>query len=124
MLVHCIVAIKQVPDTDAVKMDPVSGTMVRDGVDTIVNPLDLYAIEVAIRLKEEHGGTITVLTMGPPSAITALKEAIAMGCDEGVLITDKAFAGSDTWATSYIISRAIKKIGHFDIILTGERATD
>jgi electron transfer flavoprotein beta subunit len=122
--VNSIVAIKQVPDTDSVKMDPISGTMVREGVDTIVNPLDLYAIELAIRLKEKHGGTITVLSMGPPSAEKAIKEAIAMGCDAGVLITDRAFAGSDTWATSYTISRAIEKIGQFDIILTGERATD
>ncbi|MFA6366166.1 MAG: electron transfer flavoprotein subunit beta/FixA family protein [Candidatus Hydrogenedentales bacterium] len=118
------VAIKQVPDTDKVKMDPVTGTMVREGVDTIVNPLDLYAIELAIRLKEKHGGRVTAFTMGPPAADKALKEAMAMGCDAGVLITDRAFSGSDTWATSYALSRAIAKMGRYDLILAGERATD
>ena len=119
-----LVAIKQVPDTDKVRMDPVTGTMVREGVDTIVNPLDLYAIELAIRLKEKHGGTLTAFTMGPPAAEKALKEAMAMGCDAGVLITDRAFSGSDTWATSYALSRAVPKMGHYDLILAGERATD
>ncbi|MDP2791625.1 MAG: electron transfer flavoprotein subunit beta/FixA family protein [Rectinemataceae bacterium] len=122
------VAIKQVPDTDKVKMDPVTGTMVREGVDTIVNPLDLYAIELAIRLKEKHGGRVTAFTMGPPAADKALKEAMAMGCDSGVLITDRAFSGSDTWATSYALSRAIARMsaemGRYDLILAGERATD
>ncbi len=118
------VAIKQVPDTDKVKMDPETGTMVREGVEAIINPLDLYAIELAIQLKEKHGGTVTVFTMGPPSAEKALREAMAMGCDRGVLITDRAFSGSDTWATSYTLSAAVKKIGPFDIILAGERATD
>ena len=118
------VAIKQVPDTDKVKMDPVTGTMVREGVDTIVNPLDLYAIELAIRLKEKHGGRVTAFTMGPPAADKALKEAMAMGCDAGVLVTDRAFSGSDTWATSYALSRAIAKMGRYDLILAGERATD
>lgn len=119
-----LVAIKQVPDTDKVRMDPETGTMVREGVDTIVNPLDLYAIELAIRLKEKHGGRVTAFTMGPPAADKALKEAIAMGCDAGVLVTDRAFAGSDTWATSYTLSRAVVKMGHYDLILAGERATD
>ncbi len=119
-----LVAIKQVPDTDKVKMDPVTGTMVREGVDTIVNPLDLYAIELAIRLKEKHGGRVTAFTMGPPAADKALKEAMAMGCDAGVLVTDRAFSGSDTWATSYALSRAVAKMGPYDLILAGERATD
>jgi len=119
-----LVAIKQVPDTDKVKMDPETGTMVREGVESIVNPLDLYAIEVAIRLKERHGGKVTVFTMGPPAAEKALKEAIAMGCDAGVLISDRAFSGSDTWATSYVLSRAVGVMGRYDMILTGERATD
>ena len=122
------VAIKQVPDTDKVKMDPVTGTMVREGVDSIINPLDLYAIELAIRLKEKHGGRVTVFTMGPPAADKALREAMAMGCDAGVLITDRAFSGSDTWATSYALSRAVTRMsaemGRYDLILAGERATD
>jgi electron transfer flavoprotein beta subunit len=122
--VEILVAIKQVPDTDKVRMDPVTGTMVREGVDTIVNPLDLYAIELAIRLKEKHGGKVTAFTMGPPAADKALKEAIAMGCDAGVLVTDRAFSGSDTWATSYALSRAVAKMGRYDLILAGERATD
>jgi len=122
--VDILVAIKQVPDTDKVKMDPVTGTMIREGVEAIVNPLDLYAIELAIRLKERHGGRVTAFTMGPPAADKALKEAMAMGCDAAVLVTDKAFSGSDTWATSYALSRAVAKMGHFDLILAGERATD
>lgn len=119
-----LVAIKQVPDTDKVRMDPATGTMVREGVDAIVNPLDLYAIELAIRLREKHGGRVTAFTMGPPTADRALREAIAMGCDAGVLVTDRAFAGSDTWATSYALSRAVAKMGDYDLILAGERATD
>jgi len=121
---NIIVTIKQVPETSDVKMDKETGTMIREGVVSIINPLDLYAIEEGIRLKERFGGSVTVCTMGPESAKKALKEAIAMGCDEGVLITDKKFAGADTWATSYTLSEAIKKLGHFDLVLAGERATD
>lgn len=119
-----LVAIKQVPDTDKVKMDPATGTMLRDGVESIVNPLDLYAIEAALRLKEANGGSVTVLSMGPPAADKAIREALAMGCDAGVLVSDKAFAGSDTWATSYTLSRAVAKLGRFDLVIAGERATD
>jgi len=121
---HIIVPIKQVPETGNVKMDPVTGTMIRAGVGTIVNPLDLFAIETAVRLKEAHGGHITTLTMGPRSAEKALREAIAMGCDDGVLVSDRAFAGSDSWATSYTLAQAIRQIGAFDLIVAGERATD
>lgn len=119
-----IIPIKQVPETSNVKMNEETGTMVREGVESIVNPLDLYAIEVGIQLKEEHGGKITVITMGPPSADKALREAIAMGCDKGILVSGKEFAGSDTWATSYTLSSAIKEAGEFDLIIAGERATD
>ena len=121
---NIIVPIKQVPETGNVKIDEEKGTMVRDGVESIVNPLDLYAIEVALQLKEDHGGKITVLSMGPMKAETAIKEALSMGCDDGVLLSDRAFAGSDTWATSYALSNAIKKLGDFDLIVTGVRATD
>jgi len=121
---NIIVPIKQVPETSNVKMDPETGTMIRDGVESIINPLDLYAIEVGIQLKEEYGGKVTVITMGPPSASKALKEAIAMGCDDGMLITDRKFAGSDTWSTAYVLAEAVKKIGNYDLILAGERATD
>jgi electron transfer flavoprotein beta subunit len=119
-----VVPIKQVPETNAVKMDEKTGTMIREGVEAIINPLDLYAIELAIRLRERHGGEVVAITMGPPKALTALQEAIAMGCDSAVLISDKAFAGSDTWATSYVLAAAIRRIGDYDLIICGERATD
>lgn len=133
-----VVPIKQVPETSNVKMDPETGTMVRSGVESIVNPLDLYAIEAALRLRSQVGGKITTLSMGPPSAARALREAIAMGCDDGVLLSDRKFAGADTWATSYTLSRAIRKLGQprpqeelreddlgeVDLIICGERATD
>jgi len=122
--VNIIVPIKQVPETSNVKMDAVTGTMVREGVESIINPLDLYAIEAAIQIRDTQGGMSTVLSMGPPKAELAIKEAIAMGCDTGILLSNKAFAGADTWATSYVISQAIRKLGNFDLILCGERATD
>jgi electron transfer flavoprotein beta subunit len=121
---NIIIPIKQVPETSNVKMDEKTGTMIREGIQSIVNPMDLYAIETGIALKEKMGGKITVITMGPRSAAQSLKEAIAMGCDEGILISGSEFAGSDTWATSYVLSEAIKKIVNYDLILTGERATD
>ncbi len=105
-------------------MDPETGTMIRDGVESVVNPLDLYAIQVGVDLRARLGGTVTVISMGPDKAIKAIKEAIAMGCDDGVLLSDGAFRGSDTWATSYTITQAIRKIGDYDLILCGERATD
>ena len=119
-----IVPIKQVPETNAVRMDEETGTMIREGVEAIINPLDLYAIEIAIRLREASGGEVVVISMGPPKAIKALREAIAMGCDSAVLISDRAFAGADTWATSYVLAGAIKRIGGYDLIICGERATD
>jgi electron transfer flavoprotein beta subunit len=122
--VQICVPIKQVPETNAVRMDEQTGTMIRDGVEAIVNPLDLYAIETAIRLARTHEGQVTVVSMGPPKAETALREALSMGCDRAVLLSDKAFAGSDTWATSQVLAGAIRKLGPFDLILCGERATD
>jgi electron transfer flavoprotein beta subunit len=119
-----IVPIKQVPETSAVKMDEATGTMIREGVEAIVNPLDLYAIEAAIQLREQHGGEIIGISMGPPKAAVALREAIAMGIDSAVLISDKAFAGSDTWATGYVLAAAIRRLEPFDLVLCGERATD
>lgn len=120
-----IVPIKQVPETSNVKMDESSGTMIREGVESIINPLDLYAIEAALQLRDQHGGRVTVISMGPPSCRKALKEAIAMGCDDALQISHKTFAGADTWATSYVLSEAIRqKIDSFDLILCGERATD
>jgi len=119
-----IVPIKQVPETNAVKMDEATGTMIREGVEAIVNPLDLYAIEIAIRLREAHGGEVLAVSMGPPKAVKAIKEAVAMGCDGGVLVSDRAFAGADTWSTSYVLSEAVKTLGEYELIICGERATD
>lgn len=119
-----IIPIKQVPETSNVKLDPETGTMVREGVESIINPLDLYAIEIGIQIKEKTGGKITAISMGPPQAEKALREAIAMGGDDGILLSNKSFAGSDTWSTSYTLSQAINKLGEYDLILCGERATD
>lgn len=121
---NIVIPIKQVPETSQVKMDPATGIMIRQGVEAIINPLDLYAIEVAIRLAEKHAGKTTAISMGPPAARQAIAEAIAMGCDNGVLLSDKAFAGSDTWATSFVLARAIEKLGKCDMVICGERATD
>jgi electron transfer flavoprotein beta subunit len=119
-----VVPIKQVPETSNVKMDPETGTMVRSGLASIINPLDLYAIEAALQLREAQGGRVIALSMGPASAQRTLEEVIAMGCDEGVLLSNKKFAGSDTWATSYALVQAIRRMGHADVIICGERATD
>ena len=121
---HAIVCIKQVPDTNEVQIDPERGTLIREGVPSIINPFDMYAIEEGILLKEAHGGKATVLSMGPPQALDAIKEAVAMGCDDGVLVSDRAFAGADTWATAYTLAQAIQKLGQYDIILCGRQAAD
>lgn len=121
---NIIVCIKQVPNTTDVRIDPVKNTLIREGVESVVNPFDAYAIEEAIRLKERFTGKITVVTMGPQQAEAVLREAIALGCDEGILVSDRKFAGSDTWATSYTLSCAIRKLGAFDIILCGKQASD
>lgn len=121
---HFVVCIKQVPDTADVKIDPETNTLIREGVASIINPFDTYAIEEAVRLKEKLGGKVTALTMGPPQAEAALKDAISVGVDEGILVSDRAFAGSDTWATSYTLSLALKKIGDFDLIICGKQASD
>jgi electron transfer flavoprotein beta subunit len=121
---NIIVCIKQVPDTTEVKINPETGTLIREGVPSIINPFDTYAIEEGLRLKEKFGGKVTVISMGPPQAIEALKEAVAMGADEAVLLSDRAFAGSDTWATAYTLAKAIQKCGAFDVILCGKQAID
>ncbi|MBF0478495.1 MAG: electron transfer flavoprotein subunit beta/FixA family protein [Candidatus Omnitrophica bacterium] len=119
-----VVCMKQVPDTTQVKIDPQTNTLVREGVQSIINPFDVYAIEEGVRLRERFGGTVTVVTMGPPQAENALREAITVGADEAVLVSDRAFAGSDTLATGYILAMAIKKIGDVDIIICGKQASD
>lgn len=119
-----VVCAKQVPDTTEVKLDPKTGTLIRDGVPSIINPDDKAGIEAALQLKEKcPGSTVTVLSMGPAQADVALREALAMGCDEAILVTDRAFGGADTWATSSTIAAALKKID-YDVIITGRQAID
>ena len=118
------VLIKQVPDTDEVKMDPEKGTMIRDGVGNLINPLDLNALEAALALVKERGGTVTVLSMGPAQTERALREALALGADRALLLSDRAFAGADTWATAKVLAALLEKKGPFDVILAGEKATD
>ncbi|WP_042274715.1 electron transfer flavoprotein subunit beta/FixA family protein [[Clostridium] dakarense] len=120
---NILVCVKQVPDTTEVKLDPKTGTLIRDGVPSIINPDDKAGIEEAVILKEKMGATVTVLTMGPPQAKNALKEAIAMGADRAILLTDRAFAGADTLATSKTIAGAIKKLD-YDLIIAGRQAID
>ena len=121
---HIIVCIKQVPNTTDVRIDPATNTLIRAGVESVINPFDMYAIEEGIRLKERLSGKVTVITMGPPQAEAALREAVSMGCDDAILVSDRKFAGSDTWATSYTLAQAIRKAGDFDIIVCGKQASD
>lgn len=118
-----VVCIKQVPDTNEVKLDPVTNTLIREGVPSIINHDDKSGIEAALQLKEKVGGTVTVVCMGPPQADVALREALAMGCDEAVLVSAREFGGSDTYATAVIISAALKKVG-YDLVITGRQAID
>ena len=121
---NIIVCIKQVPNTTNVQIDSTTGILKREGVESIINPFDEYAIEEGIRLKEKYGGKATVITMGPPQAEAALREAVGRGIDAAVLVTDRAFAGADTWATAYTLASAIKTIGEYDLIICGKQATD
>ena len=124
---HIIVCIKQVPDTEElgkVNVDPQTNTLRREGVPSIINPFDENALEEALKIKEKKEGKVTVLSMGPPQAEEALRKALAMGVDKAILLSDKAFAGADTLATSYTLAMAIKKIGKFDLILSGKQAID
>lgn len=118
-----VVCIKQVPDTAEVKINPQTGTLIREGVPSIINPFDMHAIEAGLQIKECTKGSVTVITMGPPQAESALRDAIAMGAEDAILLSDKVFAGSDTWATSFTLSKAIQKIGA-DIIICGKQAID
>lgn len=121
---HAIVCIKSVPDTTEVRFDPETNTLRRDEVESIINPFDTYAIEEGLRLREAHGGKVTVLSMGPPKAKKELTQALAMGCDEAVLLSAREFAGADTWATAYTLAHGIRKLGDYDIILCGKQAMD
>lgn len=119
-----IVFVKQVPNTTEVKLDPKTGNLLREGIESIINPDDRHALEAAVGLKEKVGGKVTVLSMGPPQAIDAISEAMGMGADEGILLTDKAFAGADTWATSSTLGKAVEKVGRFDLVICGRQAID
>ncbi|MBQ8669916.1 MAG: electron transfer flavoprotein subunit beta/FixA family protein [Oscillospiraceae bacterium] len=120
---NIVVCIKQVPDTTEVKLDPKTGTLIREGVPGIINPDDKAGLEAALRLKDQYGAKVTVVSMGPPQADAALKEAVAMGADQAILLSDRAFGGSDTWATSTVIASALKKLD-YDLIITGRQAID
>jgi electron transfer flavoprotein beta subunit len=119
-----IVFVKQVPNTTEVKLDPKTGNLIREGIESIINPDDRHALEAAVSLKEKLGGKVTVLSMGPPQAIDAVSEAMGMGADEGILLTDRAFAGADTWATSSTLGKAVEKMGEFDLVICGRQAID
>ncbi|ACC99033.1 Electron transfer flavoprotein alpha/beta subunit [Elusimicrobium minutum Pei191] len=121
---NIVVCIKQVPDSTQVKVDPKTGTLIRAGVPSILNPYDHYALERALEIKAKTGAKITVLSMGPAQAIAVIRLALALGADRGILLSDRAFAGSDTWATSYALAQAIKKIGPADLIICGQMAID
>jgi len=121
---NIIVCIKQVPDSNKVEVDPITGVLKRNGVDSKMNPYDLYAIEAALRIREKVGGTIWAISMGPGQAAGIIREAFAMGVDQGALISDRKFGGADVLATSYTISQGIKMLGSFDLILCGKQTTD
>ena len=119
-----LVCVKQVPGTTQVEVDPVTGVLKRDGVDSKMNPYDLFALETALRIKKEKGATIKTITMGPPQAKTVIKESFSMGVDEGAIISDRKFGGADVLATSYTLSQGIKKISNPDLIICGKQTTD
>ena len=119
-----VVCVKQVPGTTDIKIDPETNTLVREGVKSIINPYDAYALEEGVRLKERCGGKVTVISMGPPQAEEALRETISLGADEAVLLSDRAFAGSDTWATAYVLSRAITRLADYDVVICGRQTLD
>jgi len=119
-----IVCVKQVPDTFEVNVNRETNTLIRQGVDSVINPFDLYAVEEGLRLKEQYGGMVTVLSMGPSQVVDTLRQGLSLGADKAVLLCDIGFAGADTLATSYTLARAVKRIGHFDLIICGRQAVD
>ncbi len=119
-----VVCVKQVPDAKDVRLDPITNTLAREGVQSIMNPYDQHALEEAVRLKEKHDGEVTVVTMGPPQAEEILRLAISCGADKAVLVSDRAFAGADTWATAYTLAKAVNSLGCFDLIVCGKQAID
>ncbi len=123
-MLNILCCVKQVPDVNLVKIDPVTGSLIRKGVPAILNPLDANAVEAAVRVKEQYGGTVTCITMGPDQAMEALRECLAAGADKAVLLSDRAFANADTLATSYVIASAAKLLGDFDLIFCGKESLD
>lgn len=126
-VMHSVVAIKQVPDTSNVRINPETGTLIREGVPTIINPYDIHAVEMAVRIKEQFGGTVTVISMGPPKAMESLVECIEQGADRAILISDRRFGAADTLATSYVLAHTIEAIleaGPIDLLLFGKQAID
>jgi electron transfer flavoprotein beta subunit len=121
---NIIVCLKQVPGTTQIKIDPETNNLIRDGIENIINPLDTYAIEEAVRMRERFGGKVSAISMGPPQTETALREAISLGVDEGILLSDPAFAGADTWATSHTLSAAIRKLEQTDLVICGRQTLD
>ncbi|MDR2649051.1 MAG: electron transfer flavoprotein subunit beta/FixA family protein [Clostridiales bacterium] len=124
MNINIIVCVKQVPASSKTQVDPETGLLMRSGAESRMNPYDLFAIETALQLKQRYGGQVTALTMGPPQAEAVIREAFALGADDGVLATDRRFAGADVLATSYTLSQAINRLGAFDLILCGKQTTD
>lgn len=126
-MINSIVCLKEVPDTAEAKVDPKTGNLIREGIPSIINPYDIHAVEEAIRLKESYGGKVTILSMGPPKAVDSIRKALGLGADRGILLSDRSFAGSDTLATSYILSQAINKImtdESVDVVFCGKQAID
>jgi electron transfer flavoprotein beta subunit len=121
---HIVVCIKQVPDTKNVRIDPDTHTLVRQGVESIINPFDMFALEAALRIKDQNGARVTVITMGPSQASEALRDTLGLGADDAVLLNDSAFAGSDTWATATTLAAAVQKMGDVDLVVCGKQAVD
>jgi electron transfer flavoprotein beta subunit len=124
MAINIVVGVKWVPNTTVVNVDPVTGTLIREGVPSIVNPHDLNAVEFALRLKDRYGGTVTAMAMSPPSAKSGLEFLVGMGVDRGILLTDRAFAAADTFATSYVLAKAVEKIIPTDLVVFGQETID
>ncbi len=121
---NIIVCLKQVPGTTEVKINPQTNTLIRQGIKNVINPFDTYALEEGVRLKERFGGKVTAISMGPPQAMEMLREAISLGADEAVLLSDGVFAGADTWATAFTLSGAVKKLAPYDMVICGRQSTD
>jgi electron transfer flavoprotein beta subunit len=124
MGINITVCVKQVPGTSEVEVDEKTGVLKRDGVDSKMNPFDLFAVESALKIKEKHGGKLTVVSMGPPQSIEIIRETFMMGADGGCLLSDRRFAGADVLATAYTLSQGVKKAGSFDLIICGKQTTD